>query len=97
MTAGYAWYYRQYAADVPVENRAAYERAEAEARSAKRGLWEQPNPLLRLMNAIDYLNDRYGRDTVRCGLFSSSGAWKTRFDHRPPNYTTSWADLMVVH
>ena len=45
LQAGLAWYYRQYAGDVPAENRATYERAEAEARSAKRGLWAQPNPL----------------------------------------------------
>lgn len=45
LKAGLAWYYRQYAGDVPAGNRAAYERAEAEARAAKRGLWAQPNPV----------------------------------------------------
>src|SRR5262245_61830141 len=51
----------------------------------------------RLMAAIDYLNDRYGRDTVRCGLFPISGVWRTRFDHRSPNYTTNWADIMTAY
>jgi endonuclease YncB( thermonuclease family) len=44
LRAGLAWYYRQYASDVPQENRQAYERAEADARAAKIGLWQQPNP-----------------------------------------------------
>lgn len=45
LKAGLAWYYRQYAGDVPAENRAIYERAEAEARAAKRGLCAQSNPV----------------------------------------------------
>ncbi|MEP7338569.1 MAG: thermonuclease family protein [Acidobacteriota bacterium] len=44
LRAGLAWYYRQYSADVPAENRQLYERAEAEARTARRGLWQQQNP-----------------------------------------------------
>lgn len=44
LKGGFAWYYRQYASDVPPENRSVYERAEAEARATRRGLWSQPNP-----------------------------------------------------
>ena len=36
--------FRQYARDVPAENRPAYEHAEADAQAAKRGLWSLPNP-----------------------------------------------------
>jgi endonuclease YncB( thermonuclease family) len=43
--AGMAWYYRQYEADVFKEDRVAYDRAEREARAAKRGLWAAPRPL----------------------------------------------------
>jgi endonuclease YncB( thermonuclease family) len=42
--AGMAWYYRQYQEDVFKEDRAAYDRAEREARGAKRGLWANPKP-----------------------------------------------------
>src|SRR5262249_45594722 len=41
---GMAWYYRHYAADLDPADRAAYDQAEQEARSARRGLWSQPNP-----------------------------------------------------
>lgn len=44
LKAGLAWYYRQYAGDVPAVNRESYERAELEARRAGRGLWRQSNP-----------------------------------------------------
>jgi endonuclease YncB( thermonuclease family) len=44
LRAGFAWYYHHYASDVPAEHRAIYEKAEAVARAAKRGLWSQPNP-----------------------------------------------------
>ena len=39
LSAGMAWYYRQYESDVPVADRAPFERAEREARQSRRGLW----------------------------------------------------------
>jgi endonuclease YncB( thermonuclease family) len=44
LKAGLAWYYRQYAGDVAPELRPIYDRAEADARAGKRGLWARPNP-----------------------------------------------------
>lgn len=44
LKGGFAWYYRQYERDVAPDLRNAYERAEADARAARRGLWSQPNP-----------------------------------------------------
>lgn len=41
LQAGYAWYYKRYAIDVPEIERLQYEAAECEAREAKRGLWRQ--------------------------------------------------------
>jgi endonuclease YncB( thermonuclease family) len=38
--AGLAWWYRKYAPDDR-----ELEKLEAEARSAKRGLWQDPNPV----------------------------------------------------
>jgi len=44
LRSGLAWYYRDYEGDVPVTWRAVYAAAEAEARSAKRGLWQEAQP-----------------------------------------------------
>jgi len=38
----------------------------------------------RLMAVVDHLNGKYGRDTVRCGIFPTAGAWRTRFAKRSP-------------
>lgn len=43
--AGMAWWYRQYAREQTPDDRHFYERAEAEARAAKRGLWVDPAPM----------------------------------------------------
>jgi endonuclease YncB( thermonuclease family) len=45
LRSGLAWYYREYAADVPVALRPTYEATEAEARAEKRGLWRDPQPI----------------------------------------------------
>src|SRR5262249_54971751 len=44
----------------------------------------------RLMAAIDSLNIKFGKDTVRCGVLPSNGAWKTRFERRSLSYTIDW-------
>lgn len=41
---GLAWWYRDYAREQRVEERASYAAAEDEARSARRGLWRDANP-----------------------------------------------------
>ncbi len=41
---GLAWWYREYAGEQCREDRASYAAAEGEARSARRGLWGDPNP-----------------------------------------------------
>lgn len=48
----------------------------------------------RLMAAIDRLNVKFGRDTVRCGMFPSEGVWRTRFSQRSQRYTTCWDEIM---
>ena len=42
---GMAWWYRQYAKDQRPEDRRLYEAAENEARTTKRGLWSDANPV----------------------------------------------------
>ena len=49
-----------------------------------------------LMAAIDALNLKYGKDTVKCGWFPSSGKWRTRFAQLSPRYTTKWDELLHI-
>jgi endonuclease YncB( thermonuclease family)/methylphosphotriester-DNA--protein-cysteine methyltransferase len=42
--AGLAWHYKKYAEEQPPEDRITYAKAEEEARAAKLGLWQDPNP-----------------------------------------------------
>jgi DNA polymerase V len=65
---------------------------------APRRLWDAALYELhkRLMAAVDALNIKFGKDTVRCGLFPNSGAWRTRFERRSPAYTTDWRQLMTA-
>jgi endonuclease YncB( thermonuclease family) len=41
---GLAWWYRDYASEQRLEERATYAAAEGEARSSRRGLWRDPHP-----------------------------------------------------
>lgn len=56
----------------------------------------------RLMVAMDALNNRYGRDSIRLGstAAASNGAdvavWATRQERRSPRYTTRWDEMPVV-
>jgi DNA polymerase V len=56
----------------------------------------------RLMDAMDTLNRRFGRDAVRIGtqtLASSrqeTRSWAIRQERRTPRYTTRWEEMPVV-
>jgi DNA polymerase V len=69
------------------------------ADSAPRRLWDAALYELhkRLMASMDAINAKWGKDALKCGLFPSSEAWKTRFERRSPNYTTDWRQLMTAH
>lgn len=43
--AGLAWWYRQYAKEQSAADRRAYEAAEDEARAARKGLWQDAEPV----------------------------------------------------
>ena len=52
-----------------------------------------------LMQALDGLNDRYGRGTVHmasAGLAGDRRAWSMKQERKTPGYTTSWADMAVA-
>ena len=48
------------------------------------------------MQAVDKLNGRYGRDTVRFAATGVSRAWKLRREFISPRYTTCWEELLTV-
>jgi DNA polymerase V len=52
-----------------------------------------------LMDAVDDINDRYGRETI---TFGSEGrrdqqSWRMKQEHLSPRYTTRWSDLPIAH
>jgi len=60
------------------------------------------DPRARLMHAMDTLNNRFGRNSVRIGstTMASRSAevaiWATKQERRSPRYTTRWAEMPVV-
>ena len=69
-----------------------------ELTTATRRLWdeEQSEQMRKAMTAMDAINQKLGRDTVRLGLYSGTGSWQTRFRKRSPRFTTKWDELMTV-
>ena len=58
---------------------------------------EQFERARRVMQAVDALNRRHGRGTVRCGLpHSPDGRWPTKFLMRSPRYTTRLKEVLRV-
>lgn len=49
-----------------------------------------------LMQTIDQLNQRYGRDSVTFGAEGLTGKWTMRQNRLSPAYTSSWVDLPKV-
>jgi endonuclease YncB( thermonuclease family) len=45
VSAGFAWWYREYSHEQTTQERGAYSAEEANAKAAKRGLWKDPNPV----------------------------------------------------
>jgi DNA polymerase V len=50
----------------------------------------------RLMSAVDGLNIKFGRDTVRYGAVNPEGDWRTKFLRRSRCYTTRLCDVLRV-
>lgn len=49
-----------------------------------------------LMEAMDAINARFGRDTLRFGATGLTQPWRMRQAHRSPRYTTRWDELARV-
>lgn len=50
----------------------------------------------RLMKAIDGLNSRFGRGTIKVSTGGIRGEWGMRQERKSPNYTTDWSELPDV-
>ena len=54
---------------------------------------------VRLMSALDTINKRYGRGTMKmasAGLAGDRRVWSMRQERRTPAYTTNWADIPIA-
>jgi methylphosphotriester-DNA--protein-cysteine methyltransferase len=58
--AGLAWHYKKYADEQPPEDRITYAKAEEDARAAKLGLWQDPNPTPPGEWRVDAKTERWG-------------------------------------
>jgi DNA polymerase V len=50
----------------------------------------------RLMKAIDGLNTRFGRGTIKVSGGGLRDEWGMRQERKSPDYTTDWSALPVV-
>lgn len=50
----------------------------------------------RLMQALDTLNQRYGRGTVKVSTQGADQGWQVLQERKSPNYTTCWEEVQSV-
>lgn len=50
----------------------------------------------KLMQAVDSLNDRYGRGAVKVSTQGAHAGWQMRQERKSPNYTTNWSEVPLV-
>ncbi|MDJ0834520.1 MAG: Y-family DNA polymerase [Gammaproteobacteria bacterium] len=50
-----------------------------------------------LMQVMDDINQRYGRDSVTFGAEGLTGKWTMRQNRLSPAYTSSWVDIPKIH
>lgn len=63
------------------------------------GSLEELNEKTRLMAALDTINRRFGKGTMKmasAGLAGDRRAWSMKQERRTPAYTTKWADIPVA-
>lgn len=51
----------------------------------------------KLARAMDEINRRYGRETIRFGMVRTDGHWKTKSLRRSLRYTTCLREILHVH
>ena len=60
--------------------------------------WLEPTQATdtRLMDALDGLNKRFGRGTVKVSTQGAHKGWQMRQERKSPNYTTDWDEVPIV-
>jgi DNA polymerase V len=48
------------------------------------------------MNALDGLNQRFGRGTVKVSTQGAYKEWQMKQERKSPNYTTDWDEVPYV-
>ena len=51
----------------------------------------------RLMQAMDRINERFGRGSIALGLTARDAEWRMRQERLSPRYTTRWRDLAAAN
>ncbi|MEI6071165.1 MAG: Y-family DNA polymerase [Verrucomicrobiae bacterium] len=62
-------------------------------------LFDEPKnaaPRKALQEAVDQLNSRFGKDTVRSGAMGTRQAWGMRQERKSQGFTTRWSELPVA-
>jgi DNA polymerase V len=49
-----------------------------------------------LIQTVDRINRKFGRDTIHFGRLEADGRWKTKAEKRSPRYTTRWNELLTI-
>ena len=57
---------------------------------------EQGQKRRQLMQTMDQLNDKIGKQAVGFGLAREEANWQMKMAHRSPRYTTCWQEIPVV-
>lgn len=50
----------------------------------------------KVMQSIDSINKKYGRNTVNCMSKREDSSWQMKREKLSPRYTTSWKDLPII-
>ncbi|MCY7348367.1 MAG: Y-family DNA polymerase [Pyrinomonadaceae bacterium] len=51
----------------------------------------------KLMKAVDAINQKFGKDTVRFASVKTEGRWKMKQTRKSQSYTTNWNELLIVN
>jgi DNA polymerase V len=50
----------------------------------------------KLMKAVDEINQKFGKDTVRFGSVKAEDGWMMKQTRESQNYMTNWNELLLV-
>lgn len=56
----------------------------------------ETNSNANLIWALENLNQRYGRGTVKVSTQGAFKDWQMRQERKSPNYTTCWSEVPIV-